>query len=277
MPPPSPTEVFPVTAQSVNDTISSPAKTAPPPGVDFPPVSVSPEMFTTAPAGAPLVLKTRLALLPLMMKLALPGPTIVTASVMFNSPVVNVSVPVTPGKKLIVSGPAKLFALVIAARNELSPLSKVLVTVNTAGTVRVSSACRDNRARGVVPRVADLVREQARIRRAARIGFPVRPPRTGSHVSCVPRQPGNRNTSTCPTVPIAGQRETRFREKGGPEGRRCIPLSPCHNKRSVPTAGKWLICNGGERPQSQPNSGRERRHVAGRPTRGGRGRRRLER
>src|SRR5258708_17530351 len=69
------------------------------------------------------VLNTRLALLPLTVRLAAPGPLMVRFLLMAIWPVVRVIVPVTPTLSVL---PAQ--ALAIALRSDPAPASLVLVT-----------------------------------------------------------------------------------------------------------------------------------------------------
>src|SRR5258708_4378298 len=73
------------------------------------------------------MLNTRLALLPLTVRLAAPGPLMVRFLLMATWPVVSVIVPVTPTLSVL---PAQ--ALAIALRNDPGPASLVLVTVGGA-------------------------------------------------------------------------------------------------------------------------------------------------
>src|ERR1700686_355871 len=71
------------------------------------------------------MLKTRLLLLPLIVKTFAPGPVIVRFLSISNSPVVSVMVPTTLGAKVIVL-PGQ--ALLMMARKEPAPVSLLLVT-----------------------------------------------------------------------------------------------------------------------------------------------------
>ena len=86
---------------------------------------VTPEMVTTLLVS---IVKTRLALLPLMVRLAALGPVMLRFLLMFSCPFVRVMVPVTP--KVMVSPES---ASAIVCRREPAPLSSVLVTVKISG------------------------------------------------------------------------------------------------------------------------------------------------
>ena len=86
----------------------------------------------------PLMLKTRVALLPLMVKSFSPRPWIVRSSVMLNS-LPSVMVPCKPPANLIRSAPGLTLASRIACRSESRPLSARLWTVKVLRTVRSSS------------------------------------------------------------------------------------------------------------------------------------------
>src|SRR5262249_38848680 len=92
-----------------------------------------------APAAAPVVLKTRLALFPFT---TIDGPAITTPSLIASSPVDRVIVPKT--EKLTVSSPGLALASAIRSRSEPDPLSFRFVTVNVVGTVRSSNDWRHN-------------------------------------------------------------------------------------------------------------------------------------
>ena len=74
--------------------------------------------------------KIRLLSLPLIARLAAPGPVIVSGPLMFIWPDVSTIVPVTV--KSIVSAPAAVLACETASRRLPGPLSLVLVTVKVA-------------------------------------------------------------------------------------------------------------------------------------------------
>lgn len=97
----------------------------PPSGPTFPPLRVTPEISTLPP----VILKMRLALLPLMRRLVLPGPAIVRFLSTTSSPPARVIVPTTPNA--IVSPGA---AVAMASRSEPGPLSPVLVTLRVAAS-----------------------------------------------------------------------------------------------------------------------------------------------
>ncbi len=77
--------------------------------------------------------KTRFSRPPSTVILSLPGPWIVTASLMGIWPEVRLIVPVRPGWKATVCGPGVKLACTTAARRLPSPESLRLVTVNVAG------------------------------------------------------------------------------------------------------------------------------------------------
>src|SRR5258706_12541664 len=88
----------------------------------LPLVIVMPEMVAVLPEAT---LKTRLALLPLTVSVAAPGPVIVMFLLIVNSPVVSV-IDVTEGSKVI--GPPAHTPLSIASRKVSAPLSALPVT-----------------------------------------------------------------------------------------------------------------------------------------------------
>src|SRR4051794_38995840 len=101
----------------------------------------------------PSVLNGAATLLPLISTCTLPSaflapPSIVVGPVTAGSGVAGLIVWVpNPGiAKVIVSAPAALFALVIAARRDPAPVSSVLVTVKVANRTRSSSASTAHRA-----------------------------------------------------------------------------------------------------------------------------------
>jgi hypothetical protein len=93
----------------------------------FPLLIVRSEIVTTL---APIMKKTREALLPLTVRTVAPGPKMVRLSVMSNSPVVSVIVPVT--LKIITSAPGFVFESRMACLSEPNSLSFRLVTVKLA-------------------------------------------------------------------------------------------------------------------------------------------------
>src|SRR5262249_54919258 len=100
----------------------------------------------------------------LMIKLSLPVPAIVKASVVVvgmilivDSSVMVCGVEKTPTvSKLIVSFPAVVFAIVMASRSEPAPASLVLITKKLAGVQRSSSAWSKSRFRSVFGWVAGV-------------------------------------------------------------------------------------------------------------------------
>src|SRR5262249_38810357 len=91
------------------------------------------------PAG---MLNTRLASLPLTAIWLAPGPVMVRALVMSNSPLVKAMVPCMPGAKTIWLAPGLPLASRTAWRREPSPLSARLLTTKVRGRVRSSRARR---------------------------------------------------------------------------------------------------------------------------------------
>src|SRR5262249_57271100 len=102
---------------------------------------VRPAMVTVAPAPTS---KTRLALLPLTVSLAAPGPSMVMLLVRFSWPPVKVMVPCRLGAKAM-TAPEVLSAAATAARSEPGTLSVRVVTRKVLGKVRFSSSSRQGR------------------------------------------------------------------------------------------------------------------------------------
>src|SRR5207248_2107831 len=98
-----------------------------------PSLIVIPAMVAVTP---PLISKTRLALLPLMVRRLAPGPSMVRSSVMLSSPLVRAMVPVVA--KLIASAPGLALAAATAPRSESGPPSRRLSTVKVLGRQRSS-------------------------------------------------------------------------------------------------------------------------------------------
>src|SRR4051812_48752792 len=73
---------------------------------------------------------------PLIVMFAAPGPLIVTGSLRLGKDDVWLIVPVSPGWKAMVSGPAAAFASIIAWRSEPTPASLRLITLNVAACAR---------------------------------------------------------------------------------------------------------------------------------------------
>src|SRR5215471_9540115 len=97
---------------------------------------VKPLIVTTSlpPAGRLTMANTRLALLPLTVRVSLPGPSIAMLAVILNSPLVNGMAPVSPGaNRIVVVCPWLALASRMACRNEPGPLSARFRTVITAG------------------------------------------------------------------------------------------------------------------------------------------------
>src|SRR5262245_30211673 len=102
---------------------------------------VRPAMVTVAPEPTS---KTRLALLPLTVSLAAPGPLMVMLLVRRNWPPVRVRVPCRLGAKAM-TAPEVLSAAATAARNEPGTPSLSVVTRKVLGKVRFSSGSRQGR------------------------------------------------------------------------------------------------------------------------------------
>jgi hypothetical protein len=114
-----------------------------------PPVTVIPDTVTLSTRVIRLMSKTRTVLLPLTVKSDAPGPAIVKSSVMSSSEARVMACGVLKRElKVIVSAVLGTpFAWMIASRSDPAPESLVFVTVNTAGTSRVSSDCNKGRER----------------------------------------------------------------------------------------------------------------------------------
>ena len=150
MPPPRPEAEFPEIVLLL--IVSKPVLTMPPPTPlsAFPWVSVSPAIVTLLPASTS---KIRDVLLPLIVSWLAPSPLIVNSELIDNCVPPSVMVcPASPAANWIVSAPevptapstvVPVLAAWIASRNVTSPLtvrlSKALVTVMIAGTIRSSS------------------------------------------------------------------------------------------------------------------------------------------
>src|SRR5579885_645190 len=116
----------------------------PPPGEpEVPPLATVRSAILTE--GLPASPKTRLAWLPLTVRLLRPGPLMVKLSVMSSSPLVRVMVPVVA--KVITSAPGLALAALTAARSEPVPVSRRLVTVKVLGSARSSRASGCGRIR----------------------------------------------------------------------------------------------------------------------------------
>jgi hypothetical protein len=143
-------DVLPLTVQLVRVVL--PLLRMPPPlPVVAPLVIVRPEMVAVTLE----ILKTRLALLPLMVSWLAPGPLIVSVLLITSSPLIRVMVPVT--EKLIVSPE---LASITAWRREPAPESFKLVTVIVAahaGIVRKRRTIPTNSHRAVLDRINRLV------------------------------------------------------------------------------------------------------------------------
>ena len=109
-----------------------------------PRVTVKSSMFTAAPL---LMLKTRLASLPLTASRPAPGPSIRRSSVMPNSPLVRATVPRSPWAKAMTSAPGLALAAVIAARSEPGPLSARLFDPEGAEDDAILELCDAQPAR----------------------------------------------------------------------------------------------------------------------------------
>src|SRR5262249_31471397 len=162
------------------DNVRLPALRMPAPSVARPAVIVRPARVTVVPE---LMAKTRLAALPLTASWLAPGPSIRRSSVMLSWPPVSGMVPLTPGAKSMLSGPAFELASRTASRSESSPsplstTSSVVVRSNVAGTVRsssVSSRGRQRAARRPLPAVLPECRESRRFR-SQDVSLMVEPP-----------------------------------------------------------------------------------------------------
>src|SRR4051812_23885154 len=95
--------------------------------------------FSVTVVRLPETLKMRLALFPLMARLAAPGPVIVRLLLTSNSPLARMIVDFEGKLKLIVS---LLAAAAMVARREPTPASATEVTVSVLGRARVSSASK---------------------------------------------------------------------------------------------------------------------------------------
>ena len=128
---------------TASERVRVPAFRMPPPRKrPCPRVMVKSSMLAAAPL---LMLKTRLASLPLTASRPAPGPSIRRPSVMPNSPLVRATVPRSPWAKVMTSAPGLALAAVIAARSEPGPLSARLPTVKVLRTMRSSSCATLNR------------------------------------------------------------------------------------------------------------------------------------
>ena len=128
---------------TASERVRVPAFRMPPPRKrPCPWVMVKSSMLAAAPL---LMLKTRLASLPLTASRPAPGPSIRRPSVMLNSPLVRATVPRSPWAKVMTSAPGLVLAAVIAARSEPGPLSARLPTVKVLRTMRSSSCATLNR------------------------------------------------------------------------------------------------------------------------------------
>ena len=152
MPPPSfaPEAVFPLMTESCTVTVSPalPTELMPPPSPTpllFPFVIVTPVIVTagTAPARMSRILKLGAAPSRVMVRLAAPGPVMVTGDEIWGRAVNRLMVDVGGSVKTMSSAPAAVLASITACRRLPAPASLVLVTVKVtaeAGPAPASTA-----------------------------------------------------------------------------------------------------------------------------------------